>query len=122
MPRCNRANVTTDGLGLIALAAAARCYRPTRGTTLRAVWWWAVLAMSVVAGPEAFIAAGPTANGGGAGGYGENWIESLRLAAAAATFCPPVALFGAKRPQDRAWQWIVLSFWVVSRCRPHRRG
>ena len=30
-----------------------------------------------------------------------------------ATFCPVIAVLGAKRPQDRAWQLIVLSFWFV---------
>jgi len=95
----------TIGLWLIAMLALARAYRPLRGTTLRAAWWWAMAAVSAVAGAEVAIA---VAQGGGA-----NWAEPLRFAAVAATFCPLVALFGARRPQDQAWQWIVLSFWVV---------
>jgi len=29
------------------------------------------------------------------------------------TFCPLMAVLGAKRPQNRGWQWIVLSLWIV---------
>ncbi|MEQ8837667.1 MAG: hypothetical protein RID07_12745, partial [Lacipirellulaceae bacterium] len=28
-------------------------------------------------------------------------------------FCPLMAVLGAKRPQNRGWQWIVLSLWVT---------
>ena len=40
-------------------------------------------------------------------------ITAWRFAAAAASICPVVALLGAKRPQDRAWQCIVFSLWVI---------
>ncbi len=36
------------------------------------------------------------------------------LIAATSTFCPLVALLGAKRPQNRAWQLIVVSFWGIA--------
>jgi hypothetical protein len=28
-------------------------------------------------------------------------------------FCPIMAVLGAKRPQDRGWQWVVASLWLV---------
>jgi hypothetical protein len=37
------------------------------------------------------------------------WLSHLRFIAAGATFCPLMALLGAKRPQDRGWQFVVLS-------------
>ena len=39
--------------------------------------------------------------------------EIVRFLAAAVIFCPNVAILGAERPQDRAWQLIVLSFAVI---------
>lgn len=86
-------------LGLVALME-----KTTRETTLRLPWRWLVL--SVV------------------GLMATSWLElfgvlsapdlaRIRFVAVMTTFCPIVALFGAKRPQVRAWPWIVLSLWVV---------
>jgi hypothetical protein len=43
----------------------------------------------------------------------ETAIAPWRYLVAAGSFCPMMAVMGAKRPQDRGWQWIVLSLWVV---------
>ncbi len=82
-----------------ALTGLACAWRPTRGTTLRAAWWWSVAAVVAVSLTDA--ATGETAG------------ASARFAAAILTFCPAITVFGAKRPQDRAWQWIVLAFWGI---------
>ena len=92
-------------LALCGWAALARGFRASHGTTLRAPWWWAAGSLAAVAIGEIVITASGAESTPGA--------AQLRLAAAATTFCPLVALLGAKRPQDRAWQLIVLSFWVI---------
>jgi hypothetical protein len=95
-------------LGLAATGLAVLVWRRdrVRGTTLMACWYWALLALLSVAGVEAAI--------GFVGGTSPpDWAEPLRFAAATATFCPIMAALGAKRPQDRAWQFIVLSLWGV---------
>jgi hypothetical protein len=73
------------------------------GTTLLAPWAWCLAALGAVSAAEVASAAG----GGSA------WREPLRYAAAVSSFCPLMAVLGAKRPQDRAWQWIVASLWGV---------
>lgn len=88
----------------VALAGLACCRRWVRGTTLMAPWTWAVVSCAVVAGCEAAI-------GWSARDAQASWVEPLRFAAAVSTFCPLMAVLGAKRPQDRAWQAIVLSLW-----------
>jgi hypothetical protein len=72
------------------------------GSTLVAPWGWssAAVAFWIV------VELGPIASTDG-------HRAALRYLAVAGTFCPLMAVMGAKRPQDRGWQWIVLSLWVV---------
>jgi hypothetical protein len=76
------------------------------GTTLVSAWWWAVAALVGVASTEVLLTVS----------LEPLWarsIPALRFASAALTFCPMMAVLGAKRPQDRAWQFIVLSMWGI---------
>jgi hypothetical protein len=94
----------TLAIGVVAAVSLGRLFRPARGTTLMAVWSWSALALFVATAVELALAVGSP---------GREGTDALRFAAVTATFCPLIALLGAKRPQDRAWQLIVLSFWVI---------
>jgi hypothetical protein len=78
--------------------------RFVQGTTLVAPWRWSIVALAML------VATGVV---GSETGMAPGWLAPARFAAAMATFCPLVAVLGAKRPQDRAWQLIVLSFLFV---------
>ncbi len=89
----------------VGLAGLAWRSRRLRHTTLRAVWWWSFGAFWAVAVVELLATL--------AGSHIEGSLDVLRYAAAMLTFCPMMAVLGAKRPQNRAWQWIVLSLWFI---------
>lgn len=44
---------------------------------------------------------------------GENYRVALQFILATLSLCPFVSLLGAKRPQHRAWHFIVASLWAV---------
>jgi hypothetical protein len=95
------------GQALAAVAAVAGAVRllvlrrAAVGTTLLAPWTWALMAM-IAAG---MIHSLPL--------FGVAVDDRLAYLAAAWTLCPFLALLGAKRPQDRGWQWIVIATAVV---------
>jgi hypothetical protein len=47
------------------------------------------------------------------GHFDSVWAHALKYLVGTATLCPSMALLGAKRPQNVACQFIVLSLWVV---------
>jgi hypothetical protein len=100
---------------LLGLGVLVRGRGALAGTTLVAPWWWSTSVLVVVTALEvlAAIAVSVSTTGSNAGGVPPAWITHVELVAAALTFCPLMALLGAKRPQDRAWQFIVLSLAVV---------
>jgi hypothetical protein len=86
-----------------AVGAAVALHR-LRGTTLAAPAAWALTSALGLAAVEAGLALRPIS---------PIWASIWRYAAAVGTFCPLMAVLGAKRPQDRGWQWVVVSLWVI---------
>jgi hypothetical protein len=86
-------------LAALLLAAVARLRPLTRGTTLLAPWWWAVAVAITVNAAVIWNASQPASDL-------TPWVRYL---AGATLLAPPMAVLGAKRPQDGAWQWVVLS-------------
>lgn len=94
---------------LAAAATALACWsalRRFRGTTFAAPVVWGAVGAGTVAAVETLLAAGALADRSLA-------ASVARYVAAAGTFCGPMAVLGAKRPQDRGWQWIVAALWLV---------
>ncbi|HVX64035.1 MAG TPA: hypothetical protein VHC19_25655 [Pirellulales bacterium] len=87
------------GGGLLLMRSRPRL----QGTTLLAPWGWCCAALAAVVCAELLAGSGWTAS------TSPQAEAHLRYGAAITTLAPIVALLGAKRPQDRAWQWIVLS-------------
>ena len=72
-----------------------------------APWAWAMAAVVFLGLVETLVVAS------GWGRAVSQQTIAIRWLAVCATFCPAMAQLGAKRPQDRGWQWIVLSLWGI---------
>jgi len=97
------------GIWLLAIicvvASLVRLGLRSRGGTLLAPVIWAVVATMFVCGVELV--------GLTNGGSDAAWLPAVRFIAAVSTLCPAIALLGAKRPQSRAWQFIVLTLFGI---------
>jgi hypothetical protein len=91
-------------MGLIGLACLWYTRRAVAGTTLVGPWIWGGISFLVIGAALSFIA-----------WHDEPapWKSALQFAAVTSSFCPAMSLLGAKRPQDKAWHFIVLSLWIV---------
>ncbi len=88
---------------VVAVGWCARGLRTLRGTTMTAPCYWALLSLAAMVVAEWLVGRhveGPSA-------------AAIRYLAATTTLCPVIGLLGAKRPQDRGWQFIVLTLWIV---------
>jgi hypothetical protein len=92
-------------LAVVGLTILWRAKPRLQGTTLAAVGWWMATALVSLAAAEIVIAI--------FGGAGTSWALALRLVAATGTLSPIMALLGAKRPQDVAWQFVVAALWAI---------
>lgn len=79
-------------------------WRRARGTTLRAPLVWAGISSALLAVMS--LSHEATADSAG------RW-SAVAFVLGVETLCPLVAVLGAKRPQDRGWQWVVVSLWAV---------
>jgi len=93
-------------VGGLTVGLLVACRGALRGSTLIAPYRWTLAAFAALTLVEVAI-------GLAGADPARFWVAALRYAAAATTFCPLMALLGAKRPQDRGWQWIVATLWVV---------
>jgi hypothetical protein len=107
------ANVTAAAASWLTVALAAAVVlasgallRRVRGTTLTAPAAWCIAAALAIGLVEFALAWGHVPE--------SSLTASLwRYSAAVGAYCPLMAVLGAKRPQDRGWQWVVASLWLV---------
>jgi hypothetical protein len=90
--------LTLPAIGVAVVALAAAAYR-LRDTTLVAPLLWAVF-------PNLLLAAGLVKDG--------TIQDAFTQIVAVTTFCAPLAILGAKRPQNRAWPFVIFAFLVIS--------
>ena len=96
--------LSLGGLLFLSLPIMLLAWSGLRKSTLIGPSWWSVAALLAWTGVELQSALLPQPDSN---------LEPLRLAAIALSFCPVVAVLGAKRPQNLAWSFVVLALWGI---------
>lgn len=96
----------TAGLAGGAIILLVMLRRRIRDTTLVSPWLWCVAALAGVGATETIFQLR-------AAGEISSWLPAARFIAGTLSLCPMVSVLGVKRPQDRAWNFVVLALWGI---------
>ena len=96
--------------------------RKIRYTTLIAPWCWLLvtiwsIALAHTLGHDISDSAndlpGESVGNPSSNTHRHYWVEAIQFAAHALVFCPFMSLLGARRPQNKMWEFIVFSLWLI---------
>ena len=93
-------------LALIATTLLVAALPRIRATTLISPWCWLVTAIWAIAIAHLIPNEGLSATD-------RHWYEAIQYSAHSLIFCPFMSLLGARRPQNRMWEMVVITLWFI---------